>query len=231
GDRDGNPWVTADVTRWTLRENALASLTRYRARVIDLLKALSVSERANKVPESFRAHLKQELEASGQSEAIRPRNPGEAYRQFLILVLGKLEGAIVRQESAAIGIDRPAYANAEELIFDLQLLEDALIEAGLGSLGVDLVRPVRIAAQIFRFSTVRLDLRENTPRTTEALQALWWPTAGRGKDTPPEPNTPEWRNWLLRELALPADSPRAMSSLPPTAHETTDIFRSVHEPH
>ncbi len=229
GDRDGNPWVTADVTRWTLRENALASLTRYRARVIDLLKALSVSERANKVPESFRAHLKQELEASGQSEAIRLRNPGEAYRQFLILVLGKLEGAIVRQESAAIGIDRPAYANADELIFDLQLLEDALIEAGLGSLGVDLVRPVRIAAQIFRFSTVRLDLRENTTRTTEALQALWWATAGHGEDTPPEPNTPEWRNWLLRELARPADSPRAMSSLPPTAQETLDIFRSVAE--
>ena len=54
--------MTADVTRWTLRENAFASLTRYRARVIDLLKALSVSERANKVPEFFRAHLDQELE-------------------------------------------------------------------------------------------------------------------------------------------------------------------------
>ena len=111
----------------------------------------------------------------------------------------------------------------------MQLLEDALIEAGLGSLGVDLVRPVRIAAQIFRFSTVRLDLRENTTRTTEALQALWWATAGHGEDTPPEPNTPEWRNWLLRELARPADSPRAMSSLPPTAQETLDIFRSVAE--
>ncbi len=194
GDRDGNPWVTAEVTRWTLRENARASLQRYRARIIDLLKALSVSERANKVPESFRDHLDRELEASGQGEAIRSRNPGEAYRQFLILILGKLEGTIVRLESVDIGLDRPAYANADELIFDLQLLEDVLIEAGLGSLGVDLVRPVRIAAQIFRFSTVRLDLRENTTRTTEALQALWWATAGHGEDTPPEPNTPEWRN-------------------------------------
>jgi len=61
------------------------------------------------------------------------------------------------------------------------------------------------------------------------LQALWWATAGHGEDTPPEPNTPEWRNWLLRELARPADSPRAMSSLPPTAQETLDIFRSVAE--
>ncbi|MCJ7597448.1 MAG: phosphoenolpyruvate carboxylase [Methyloceanibacter sp.] len=229
GDRDGNPWVTAEVTRWTLRENARASLTRYRARVVDLLKALSVSERANPVPDSFRAHLDQELEASGQGEAIEARNPGEAYRQFLTLILGKLEGAILRQESAEIGFDRPAYANADELIFDLQLLEDALIEAGLGSLGVDLVRPVRIAAQIFRFSTVRLDLRENTTRTTEALQALWWASVGHGEDTPPEPNTPEWGDWLLRELARPAQGPRVMSALPPTAQETLDIFRSVAE--
>jgi phosphoenolpyruvate carboxylase len=227
GDRDGNPWVTAQVTRWTLRENALASLRRYRARIIDLLKALSVSERASPVPDSFHAHLEQELELSGQGEAIKLRNPGEAYRQFLILVLGKIEGTILRQESA--GFDRPAYANADELIADLHLLEDALIEAGLGSLGVDLVRPVRIAAQIFRFSTVRLDLRENTTRTTEALQALWWATAGHGEDTPPEPNTPEWRNWLLRELAQPADGPRAMSALPPSAQETLDIFGSVAE--
>src|SRR4029079_19344493 len=115
------------------------------------------------------------------------------------------------------------------LIADLQLLEDALIEAGLGSLGIDLVRPVRIAAQSFSFSTVRLDLRENTTRTTEALQALWWATAGHGEDAPPEPNTPEWRNWLVRAPAAPGDRPRAVSTPTPTGQETLDIFRSVAE--
>ncbi len=36
GDRDGNPFVTAAVTRTTLQRNALASLTRYRDGVREL---------------------------------------------------------------------------------------------------------------------------------------------------------------------------------------------------
>jgi len=46
GDRDGNPFVTNDVTRRTLFDNRIASLRRYRQRVADLLRALSVTERA-----------------------------------------------------------------------------------------------------------------------------------------------------------------------------------------
>jgi phosphoenolpyruvate carboxylase len=229
GDRDGNPWVTADVTRWTLKENARASLRRYQARVIDLLKALSVSERLSPVPASFQAHLDATIEASGRAELIRARNPGEAYRQFLTLILEKIEGTLTREELPEIGLDRPAYASADELIIDLHTLEDALIEAGLDSLGIDLVRPVRLAAQIFRFSTVRLDLRENTTRTTEALQALWWASVGHGEDTPPEPGNKEWRQWLMQELARPRQGERVMSSLPPEAQETIEMFRTVAE--
>jgi len=46
GDRDGNPFVTNDVTRWTLAQNRLAALHRYRRRLADLVRELSVSERA-----------------------------------------------------------------------------------------------------------------------------------------------------------------------------------------
>ena len=83
GDRDGNPWVTTKVTGWTLRLNALASLRHYRERIVALAKALSITERALPVPANFRAELDRALEASGEADAVRARNPGEPYRQFL----------------------------------------------------------------------------------------------------------------------------------------------------
>ncbi len=100
GDRDGNPFVTTPVTRTTLKQNALASLRHYRAKVTDLARALSITERAASVPESFRAELARELEASGDAAGIRARNPGEAYRQYLTCVLRKLDATIARTEGA-----------------------------------------------------------------------------------------------------------------------------------
>src|SRR6185295_16385638 len=52
GDRDGNPFVTNDVTRSTLLENRLTVLRRYRSRLGDLVRALSITERAMPVPEN-----------------------------------------------------------------------------------------------------------------------------------------------------------------------------------
>ncbi|MGB3022187.1 MAG: phosphoenolpyruvate carboxylase, partial [Methyloceanibacter sp.] len=176
GDRDGNPFVTTEVSRATLRQNALASLRHYKAKLTELARALSITERATPVPESFRAELARELEASGEADSIRARNPGEAYRQYLTIVLRKLDATIERTESNTLAEGRPSYANADELVVDLRALETGLEDANLASIAVDLVRPVRHAVHIFRFSTVRLDLRENTTRTTEALQAIWQAT-------------------------------------------------------
>ena len=139
------------------------------------------------MPESFRAELARELEASGDAVAIRARNPGEAYRQYLTIVLRKLDATIARTEGNGVDEARPYYANADELILDLRVLENALEEAKLASIATDLVRPVRYAVQLFRFSTVRLDLRENTTRTTETLQALWRATSGQSGGEAPDP--------------------------------------------
>ena len=110
---------------------------------------------------------------------------------------------IARTEGNGGGEARPYYANADELILDLRVLESALEEANLASIATDLVRPVRYAVQLFRFSTVRLDLRENTTRTTETLQALWRATSGQSGGEPPDPESEAWKSWLLAELARP----------------------------
>jgi phosphoenolpyruvate carboxylase len=88
---------------------------------------------------------------------------------------------------------------------------------------------VRRAVELFRFSTVRLDLRENTTRTTQALQALWWASAGHGEDSPPELGSPEWRTWLLRELARPLTTERVTEDLPPEAAETIAMLTQAAE--
>jgi phosphoenolpyruvate carboxylase len=229
GDRDGNPSVTTAVTGWTLRQNALASLRHYRERIEGLAKLLSITERALPVPAGFRAELARELDASGEGEAIAARNPGEPYRQYLSLVLRKLDATLARVQGMEIGGPGAAYANADELILDLRTIENALIEAHSASIAKNLVRPVRRAVEIFRFSTVRLDLRENTTRTTAALQSLWWATAGHGDATPPELGSREWRSWLLRELARPLTALRLVPELPAETSELIAMFRQAGE--
>jgi phosphoenolpyruvate carboxylase len=228
GDRDGNPFVTTRVTRATLKQNALASLRHYRARIVELARYLSITERASPVPESFRAELARALEASGEGAAIAKRNPGEAYRQYLTVMLRKLDATIARTEGNGETGNRSDYANADELILDLRVLERGLDDAGLASIAADLVRPVRYAAQLFRFSTVRLDLRENTTRTTETLHALWRATVGESGE-PPGPRSDAWKAWLLAELGRPREGERALTGLPPEAEETLNMLRLVPE--
>jgi phosphoenolpyruvate carboxylase len=229
GDRDGNPSVTTRVTGWTLKQNALASLRHYRDKLLELAKSLSITERALPVPESFREELTRSLDASQDGETIRMRNPGEPYRQFLTLVLRKLDATLARIQGMDIAGPGGPYANADELIQDLRVVENALSEARSPSIAVNMVKPVRRAVEIFRFSTVRLDLRENTTRTTEALQSLWWTTAGHGDATPPELGSREWRAWLLRELSRPLTALRLVPELSPETADLIAMFRQAGE--
>ena len=155
GDRDGNPSVTTTVTGWTLRQNALAALRHYGTRINGLAGALSITERALPVPPDFQAELARALGGSGEADAIKKRNPGEPYRQFLSIVLRKLDATIARVQGMDIGGPGAPYLGADELIQDLRVIEQALQQANSPSIAADLVKPVRRAVEIFRFSTVR----------------------------------------------------------------------------
>jgi phosphoenolpyruvate carboxylase len=87
---------------------------------------------------------------------------------------------------------------------------------------------VRREVETFRFSTVRLDLRENSTRTTQALSALWRITTGQEGD-PPAVQSAEWKVWLLAELAKPRRGERPLDLFPPDVRETIGLFRLVRE--
>jgi len=228
GDRDGNPFVTNEVTRRTLCENRMASLHRYRQRLVELLKTLSITERAVTVTPAFRAALDRALGESGDGPGIISRNPGEIFRQYLACMMHKLEGAIRHAERGGKALAGDGYGSADELLTDLRILENALRDGGSATLASQLLRPVRREVETFRFSTVRLDLRENTARLTEALVALWRITTGQGGD-PPALASDEWKGWLLGELARPRRGDRPPEAFPPGVRETIGMFRLVGE--
>jgi phosphoenolpyruvate carboxylase len=201
GDRDGNPFVTNDVTHGTLLENRLTGLRRYRRRIDELVRALSITEKAVPISDRFRAALDRELGATGQSEEIAARNPGEVFRQYLACMLRRIEVMIERTERGDTRPDPAGYASADALLADLRLMEDELIEDGRPELATALIRPVRREVESFRFSTVRLDVRENTTKLNAALADLW--RTGGGTGDAPEPASEAWRAWLAAELGRP----------------------------
>jgi phosphoenolpyruvate carboxylase len=201
GDRDGNPFVTNDVTHGTLLENRLTGLRRYRRRLDELVRALSITEKAFPISDRFRTALERELAATGQGDEIATRNPGEVFRQYLACMLRRIQLMIEHTERGDTRPDPAGYASADALLADLRLMEDELAENGRPELATALIRPVRREVESFRFSTVRLDVRENTTKLNAALADLW--RTGGGTGDAPEPGSEAWRAWLAAELARP----------------------------
>ncbi|HVS26224.1 MAG TPA: phosphoenolpyruvate carboxylase [Burkholderiales bacterium] len=229
GDRDGNPQVTNQITRKALYQNCLASLRHYQSRLIELLQTLSITERAAPVPDAFRAALAQALERSGEGAAIAARNPGELFRQYLACVLRRLAITITHVEKGHPIPGDQGYASAEDLAADLKTMEQGLAARRGEALAVSLVTPIRRAVEAFRFSTVRLDVRENTTRITQVLVELWRATHPDAAGEPPAFDSAEWKSWLLQQLAQPLAQDRPARRLSAEAEETLGMFRLIAE--
>ena len=227
GDRDGNPFVTNAVTAAALAETRRAALRRHHLRLAELGRTLSISQHSLALPASFHQELDTALADSGDGEGIARRNPGEPLRQFLACVSLRIERTLASESSPNAPAVSPIYESADALIRDLQALEDSLIATGCTELARGMVRPVRRQVEVFRFATVRLDLRENSTRTTQALECLWaidQRAEGR-PDTPvPAPESAAWKEWLLAELERPRSAPRDLAAAPQPVLETVGLF-------
>jgi len=157
GDRDGNPYVTADVTLETLDLMRDACLGFLEARVALLAPRMSMSRRVTgdaPLLEPLLANLGAcfpELAAD-----IERRHPYEPYRQALTFMAERL-GATRRTEP-------DGYAGPGELLEDLRLLERSLREQGQRLLASGDLRDLIRQAEVFGFHFARLDIREHADR-------------------------------------------------------------------
>jgi phosphoenolpyruvate carboxylase len=225
GDRDGNPYVTSEVTRRTLWQTRLASLERYRTRLSDLIRALSIEDHALPLPDAFRAAVGEALRTLPDGEARAARNRGEIFRQFIGCMLSRIETTIEHALQERPAPPQTGYRHADALIEDVDLMRDALQASGADGIADALLLPLRREVGTFRFCTVRLDVRENSMRVNQTLAALY--RARNDGAEAPVPSSQEWKRWLKSELATPRRDPRSCEGLPAEAAETLETFRTI----
>ncbi len=169
GDRDGNPFVTPEITREAYRLHAQVALDAYRHDVDLLVQRLSQWEPRITLTKPFR----DDLAALVARHGAPSRFAGEPYRQklsFMHRFLGD-EAAVLRAADAEPG--GGGYpGGAERYVSDLGLIEATLEQAQGGRAASAFVRPPYYRARAFRFHLAPLDLREHSSVHERAVADL-----------------------------------------------------------
>ena len=159
GDRDGNPFVTAETLQETVRLQSSATMEFYLEEVHALGYDLPLSDRLVSVTDALSALSARSPDASSQ-------RLDEPYRRALIGIYSRLAAtaqalglpAPIRQ---AIGTDAP-YTSAEELASDLAVIGESLRQHGSERLTTGRLRRLLRAVELFGFHLAPLDLRQNS---------------------------------------------------------------------
>jgi phosphoenolpyruvate carboxylase len=181
GDRDGNPNISASVTRRALALGKSTVLTRYKNILNDAAAQLSLSNRIAPLEEPHAKALKAIIRDSG-AEA---QNANELFRQALT--------------SIGLRVESNYYLHVSDFIDNIRTVERALQSLQADRLAKQYLRPLRWFSEVFGFRTVTLDIRQNSTVTNATLKEIWEVVEG---ELPPEQGGDAWTERLKSELAL-----------------------------
>jgi phosphoenolpyruvate carboxylase len=159
GDRDGNPFVTADVLRQAVGLQSERALKFYLDEMHLLGSELSLDARLVTVSDQLK-----ELAERSPDRSARRRN--EPYRQAITGIYARLTAtshAFDQPEASrhAVG-EAPPYAEVAQLVADLDILYRSLTTNGSAPLARSRLRSLRRSANVFGFHLAGIDLRQNS---------------------------------------------------------------------
>jgi phosphoenolpyruvate carboxylase len=167
GDADGNPSVTAEVTRQTLILQKRLAIRLFRASVFRLANEFSQADRLAPVSEELRASLQVDaIRMPEVAEQARERSDHESYRRKLTHVWHRLQDtrAVLDGDSG-----RAPYRNADELLEDIRVVERSLRGSGRDVLADGALTTLIRQVEAFGLHLLPLDLRQHSGRLAATL--------------------------------------------------------------
>jgi phosphoenolpyruvate carboxylase len=167
GDRDGNPFVTAETTREALSMARHTIIDFYLSAVDRLQEQLSPSALQVGVSTPLGARLEAYIETLGGVRAeVDEHPPAEIYRRFLACVLYRLRAT--REAPARPG----GYEDVAAFAEDLRVVRESLSENRGEELAEGLLDPLMRQAETFGFHLHTLDIRQHARVHASAILEL-----------------------------------------------------------
>ncbi|MGC4004640.1 MAG: phosphoenolpyruvate carboxylase [Pirellulales bacterium] len=224
GDRDGNPFVTAAVTRQTLlwlRESAIEQHKAMCKKMYDFLSISSHEIPADSVlvtkPNDYAKRF------SDCAKALESVSTHEPYRRWVKLIQWRLN--VSMPTDAGADVPDGGYRDGEDLLSDLHTLQASLAKHRAemlvdGEVGrwCDLVR-------VFGLNLTRLDVRQDARRYREIMTEILSSTGiveGYG-------DLPEARRCEVLSQTLPWKNPIVGENFAPLTADTLELFRLLHD--
>ncbi|MDD5200914.1 MAG: phosphoenolpyruvate carboxylase [Terrimicrobiaceae bacterium] len=226
GDRDGHPFVTAQVTQETLTELRRSAFLVLDRELRALASALPLSVLVQPAPPALEKRLAETaaLVDPQRVAEIRRQHADEPWEQFVLLLRERLPLDRNRDENALIVEEPGSYRFAEQLDADLATLHESLVAIGAERLSRSAVWPLRRALDVFGFHLAALDIRQNSAFHDRAISQIL--AAGGFADS----NFGEWPEekrveFLTAELSGPRPFHFSDSRIGPEADAVLDCYR------
>ncbi|MDP2333927.1 MAG: phosphoenolpyruvate carboxylase [Reyranella sp.] len=159
GDRDGNPFVTAEVSREALALQSQGALRFYLEELHLLGSELSLDGRIVTVSGGLTA-------LADRSPDRAPERMDEPYRRAIVGIYARLAATALALDGLAAPVPpvgpAPIYESAGAFKADLDAISQSLAENGSVDLSRGRLRSLRRAVDVFGFHLASLDIRQNS---------------------------------------------------------------------
>ena len=187
GDRDGNPFVTPQVTRYAIQMARGHLLTYYQVQLQQIIDLLTTSSQQQPVSEELQKRLYSYIVQvnAPDGQIFGQQYEFEYYRRFAICIKARVERTIgsaaprgwhspepytlVPSEEQLAQVLAP-YCNVEDFLSDLEVLRSSLAENRGLRIARSLVDPLILQVRTFGLHLHTLDIRQHARVLASALR-------------------------------------------------------------
>ena len=228
-DRDGNPFVTPEVTLHTALVHRRTALNLFLEDLTNLRRELSMSQRKAEIPLRLIDSMSEDAGEITLNEYRTRQYVHEPYRKKVSYMIQRIELLLeqAQSETTLYQGKEPAY-NSQKFINDLELIRDCLIESGFGNVAQQgLLHTILTRAKAFGFHMAAHDIRQHS-RIHEAAVHNLLDLAGV-HSAYKELDEDEKIDLLTQELKNPRPLQPYRAKLPDSTRKVLDTFEAIRQ--